>query len=55
MPTRFAVQLQKTIVIHVEADTEADALERCMEKDKFNDSWYYAEPIAVILEQEDAA
>ena len=45
--------MQYVIVVSVEADSEEAALSRCMEKDDFQDSWYYAEPEATILETEE--
>ncbi len=50
---QYVIELKKVIVVSVEADSEEAALNRCMEKDDFQDSWYYAEPEATILETEE--
>lgn len=49
---QYVIELKKVVVVSVEADSEDEALERCLDKDDFNDSWYYAEPTATILETE---
>lgn len=50
----FDVQLQKTIVVSVEADTEQEAIEKVGDPDFEDDgAWDRAEPVAEVLNQED--
>ena len=47
---RYVIQMAKTIVVDVEADSKEEAIELCQDNDWLEDSWYHAEPECTILE-----
>lgn len=51
--TKYIIQLTKIIVVEIESESEEEAKEYCMDKDEFNDSWYYAEPKCEVIDLED--
>jgi len=46
---RYVIQMKKVIVVEIVAESEDEALQYCMDKDGFNDSWYYAEPQCEVI------
>jgi len=49
----YTIELKKVIVVHVQAETQKDALKQCEQKNAFDDSWYYAEPDAKVIDIEE--